>query len=117
MNNSGSRRRTLVTGAAVAVGGALGGALVATALTASASTSALTLSATSPTSSSPSSSSNSADPGGPCPAGARGGLPLTGTVTAVGSNSVTIKTSGGAVTTYTLNSSSDIDKNGEWCIA
>jgi hypothetical protein len=41
-----------------------------------------------------------------------GGLSLSGTVTAVGTNSVTIKTSAGT-TTYSVTSSSDIDKNGE----
>jgi hypothetical protein len=40
------------------------------------------------------------------------GLPLTGTVTAVGTSSVTIKTSSGT-TEYAVDSKSDIDKNGE----
>ena len=40
------------------------------------------------------------------------GLDLSGTVTAVGTSSVTIKTSS-ATTTYAVSSSSDIDKNGE----
>jgi preprotein translocase subunit YajC len=47
------------------------------------------------------------------PAGGPGGaLALSGTVTAVGSSSVTIQTSG-ATTTYAVTSTSDIDKNGE----
>jgi hypothetical protein len=37
---------------------------------------------------------------------------MSGTVTAIGSSSVTIKTSSGT-TTYAVGSSSDIDKNGE----
>ena len=41
------------------------------------------------------------------------GLNLTGTVTSVGTSTVTIKTSSGAIKTYTVNASSDIDKNGE----
>ena len=41
------------------------------------------------------------------------GLNLTGTVTAVGTSTVTIKTSSGAIKTYAINASSDIDKNGE----
>ena len=46
-------------------------------------------------------------------AGGRGGaLNLTGTVTGVGSSTVTIKTSSGT-TAYSVASSSDIDKNGE----
>ena len=40
------------------------------------------------------------------------GLPLSGTVTAVGSSDVTIQTSTGT-TTYAVTSTSDIDKNGE----
>jgi hypothetical protein len=39
-------------------------------------------------------------------------LPLSGTVTAVGTDSVTIKTSSGT-STYVVTSASDIDKNGE----
>jgi hypothetical protein len=41
-----------------------------------------------------------------------GGLSLSGTVTAVGTASVTIKTAAGP-TEYAVTSSSDIDKNGE----
>jgi len=44
--------------------------------------------------------------------GPGGALSLSGTVTAVGSSDVTIKTSTGT-TTYAVTSSSDIDKNGE----
>jgi hypothetical protein len=44
--------------------------------------------------------------------GGRHGLDLSGTVTAVASNTVTIKTST-VTTTYTVTSTSDIDKNGE----
>jgi hypothetical protein len=49
-------------------------------------------------------------PGGPGPRGHL--LDHTGTVTAVGANGVTIKTSTGT-TTYAVISASDIDKNGE----
>ena len=41
-----------------------------------------------------------------------GGLDLSGTVTAVGGSSVTIKTATGTIE-YTVTSASDIDKNGE----
>jgi hypothetical protein len=44
--------------------------------------------------------------------GGRGRLDLSGTVTAVGASSVTIKT-GTATTQYAVTSASDIDKNGE----
>jgi hypothetical protein len=46
------------------------------------------------------------------PGGPGGALSLSGTVTAVGSSTVTIKTSSGT-TAYSVTSSSDIDKNGE----
>ena len=46
------------------------------------------------------------------PGGHGGGLDLSGTVTAVGTSSVTIKTSSGT-TAYAVTASSDIDKNGE----
>lgn len=46
------------------------------------------------------------------PGGRGGGLGLSGTVTAVGTSSVTIKTSSGT-TVYAVTASSDIDKNGE----
>jgi Cu/Ag efflux protein CusF len=51
-------------------------------------------------------------PRGHGPGAGRFGLSLSGTVTAVGSSTVTIKTSSGT-TTYTVNAKSDIDKNGE----
>jgi len=41
------------------------------------------------------------------------GLGLSGTVTAVGSSNVTIKTATGSTITYTVNNASDVDKNGE----
>jgi Cu/Ag efflux protein CusF len=50
------------------------------------------------------------------PGGHGDGLDQSGTVTAVTSNSVTIKTSTGTKT-YTVNSESDIDKNGEATIS
>ena len=43
-------------------------------------------------------------------------MDLSGTVSAVGSGSVTIKTSS-ATTTYTIDSASDVDKNGEAKVA
>jgi hypothetical protein len=45
--------------------------------------------------------------------GAPYGLGQSGTVTAVGSASVTITSSSGAATTYAVGANSDIDKNGE----
>jgi hypothetical protein len=118
---SGIRRRTLLTGTAIAIGGGLVGAVTAASVSASAATTAATVtSASSPSASSPS----AAPPGAPGVqrGGAMAGLPgrpgafglgLTGTVTSVGTSSVTIKTSSGAVKTYKVDASSDIDKNGE----
>jgi hypothetical protein len=107
------RRRTLMTGTAIAMGGGLVGAVTAASVSAPAAATAATLaSASSPSASSssaPGGQHNGAMPGHP---GAFG-LDLTGTVTSVGSSSVTIKTSSGALKTYKVDASSDIDKNGE----
>lgn len=60
-----------------------------------------------------SAAANSSSASSSAPDGHRGfGLDTSGTVTAVGSTSVTIKTSSGTKT-YKVTSSSDIDKNGE----
>ena len=99
--------------------GLLAGALLATAIGAQAAT-------TSPTTSGSTGTTATADPhpgdngadGVPeaqeqhGPGGRGGALDLSGTVTAVGTSSVTIKTSSGT-TVYTVTGSSDIDKNGE----
>jgi hypothetical protein len=93
----------------LAAGGLIGGVLAAT------------LSAGAAPSPSPSPTSPSAPQygmpwhdrhGGPGGPGFRGMLDHTGTVTKVGTNSVTIK-SGSTATTYAVTSNSDIDKNGE----
>ena len=110
------RRRTLLAGTAVAVGGGLAGAVTAVSIPASAATAAATLtSASSPSataSSAPGSQHNGAIAATPGRPGALG-LNLTGTVTSVSTSSVTIKTSSGAIKIYKVSSSSDIDKNGE----
>jgi len=117
---AGKRRRTLLVGTAVAIGGALAGAIAAASAPASAGTTGAGASAATAAVSSPSASAPSGPGGqwhgemastGQQPAGF--GLNLTGTVTAVGTSTVTIKTSSGAIKTYTINASSDIDKNGE----
>lgn len=112
----GNRRRTVLTGAAVAVGSALAGAALAATLSASATTSATTVATSStPASSAPGGPGVQENDGIPEAQEHHGGLALnlTGTVTAVGSNTVTIKTSSGAIKTYKVDSSSDVDKNGE----
>jgi co-chaperonin GroES (HSP10) len=99
------RRRGLVIGILGAVAGCAAGAVIAGSLAANAAT------AGSGTATGSAVASQQAPPP-PCLPGARHAPPLTGTVTAVGSSSVTIKTSSGTKR-YSVTSSSDIDKNGE----
>lgn len=101
------RRRGLATGAALIGTGVVAGAIVGATVLSGAATS------TSP-STAPNSSSSQGEGTFHGDGHGRGGadLGLTGTVTAVGSASVTIKTST-ATTTYKVDSNSDIDKNGE----
>lgn len=112
---AGKRRRTLLAGTTVAIGGALVGAVVAavaSAATTGEGASAATMAVSSPSATAPGGQGH----GGMASAGqhpAGFGLDLTGTVTSVGTSTVTIKTSSGAIKTYTVNASSDIDKNGE----
>ena len=90
-----------------------GGGILASGLTANpataatATTSGSTTSGSTPSGSTASGSATSAPPSG-TPATTSPGLPLSGTVTAVGASTVTIGT-----TTYTVGTTSDIDKNGE----
>jgi len=96
------RRRGLAIGAGI-LAGAAAGAVIATAVGATASS-------TTGNGQTVSSTSAAAPDLGP---GRGDHMPWTsGTVTAVGSNSVTIKTSSGT-TTYGVTAASDIDKNGE----
>jgi hypothetical protein len=105
-------RGRLLGGAALLVGGALAGGLLAGTLTAGAATTSPSPSETSATAG-PGVQENDGIPESQEHHGDRGhGLDLTGTVTAVGRDSVTIKTPSGT-TTYTVDSTSDIDKNGE----
>ena len=120
--NSSPKRRRIGIGLGVTLAGAglTAGVILASAFGASAATNgtASTASQTSAASSTGSTSSSTAGtssttPGRPGGPGGGYRVPaLSGTVTAVGSNSVTIKTSSGTKT-YQVTSSSDIDKNGE----
>ncbi|MGH9095196.1 MAG: hypothetical protein ACRDXE_08560 [Acidimicrobiales bacterium] len=100
------RPRRWLAGAALLAAGAGGGGILASNLTAGAATttSPASTAATAPAQAPPDGH------GGPM------GLPLSGTVTAVGPASVTVKTAT-AATTYAVTSTSDIDKNGEATLA
>ncbi|MDP9094768.1 MAG: hypothetical protein M3N95_17975 [Actinomycetota bacterium] len=113
--NPSTPHRGLRTGLKIALigGGIAAGAIGATALGASAATS--TTGSTAAVYNASMGSNAAAAPGGTAAPGGPGGYQvpqLSGTVTAVGSASVTIRTST-ATTTYQVTSASDIDKNGE----
>jgi len=120
-------RRSWLTGAGLVAGGLVAGAVLAGTMSANASTPAAVTASTTSTTTSPTPSAPSGagtiHQGGPgvqendgIPESQEhhggGALDQSGTVTAVGSDSVTIKSSSGT-TTYKVTSSSDIDKNGE----
>jgi hypothetical protein len=102
------RRRGLVVGAGLLGAGVLAGAIIGSTVLSGAAT---TPSPTAPAAGS-APAAGPAGPAAPCGHGPGRGLPLSGTVTAVGTSSVTIKTSAGT-TTYKVDGNSDIDKNGE----
>jgi hypothetical protein len=99
------RRRGLLAATGLVGAGIVAGAVIGATALSSAATSSSTPSSSASSSASSSSEANEAHRGGH-------GLDLSGTVTAVGTSSVTIKTSTGTVQ-YAVSSSSDIDKNGE----
>lgn len=102
-----TRARRWLAGSALLTAGAAGGGYLATTATAGAAT-------VSNSGSTGSSSSGAVSTTRPAPAnGAPHGLDQSGTVSAVGSASVTITASSGTATTYTVVANSDIDKNGE----
>jgi outer membrane lipoprotein SlyB len=90
------RRRFWVAGLGLLVAGGIAGGILAGVISANAAAG---------TGSAPAAASTAA-------AGAPSGLDSTGTVTAVGGSTVTIKT-GSGTKTYSVTGSSDIDKNGE----
>ena len=97
------RRRVAIAAVGLLGAGAVAGAVIGTTALSNAAT---------PSSSSSSSSSSSASSEANEAHGGGHGLNLSGTVTAVGTSSVTIKTAT-ATTTYKVDANSDIDKNGE----
>jgi hypothetical protein len=108
-----ARARRWLAGSALLTAGAAGGGYLAASSSAGASTAGTTGTG--------SASSTAAAGSVPTPpwAGARPsrmpgqGLSQSGTVTAVGASSVTIRSSSGTTTTYAVVADSDIDKNGE----
>ena len=106
---SGSSRRRW-TGVGLVAAGLVAGGVLAGTLGASAATGSSTPTAGYSTGSSYGTPGADTDPAGEH--GGGHGLDLSGTVTAVGSTSVTIKTTSGTVT-YAVSGTSDIDKNGE----
>lgn len=103
------RKPKVWAGAALVATGLSTGAILGSTLTAGAATSGSTSSGATGT------AATGAPPGGGPAGGAASafhGLQQSGTVTAVGTNSVTI-----SGTTYAVTSSSDIDKNGEATLA
>jgi hypothetical protein len=111
----GRRMQRWVAGTALLGAGALGGGILANSMMANAATtsagssqSTATGSGSSGTTSSGSTSSGSTSSGTAANPPAHMGLDQSGTVTAVGTSSVTIGT-----TTYAVDASSDIDKSGE----
>jgi hypothetical protein len=95
------RKRGFIAAAGLLGAGIVAGAVIGTTALSNATT-------TTPSSSSSSTSTSEANE----PHGGGHGLDLSGTVTAVGSSTVTIKTTAGT-TAYTVDANSDIDKNGE----
>jgi preprotein translocase subunit YajC len=95
------RRRGVVVGAGLLGAGVIAGAIIGSTV--------LSGAATTPSPTAPPAAGSAGAPFGHGPGR---GLALSGTVTAVGSSSVTIKTASGT-TTYKVDATSDIDKNGE----
>lgn len=107
-----SRKRGRLAAIGLLGVGVVAGAVVGTTVLSNAATTSSTPSSSSGSSSSNSSPNGATEPNRGGGGGFGGGLDLSGTVSAVGASSVTIKTSTGTVQ-YAVSSSSDIDKNGE----
>lgn len=108
----GVNRYRLGAGAGLLAGGALVGAVLAGTFSANAASSAPTPAAGATTQAGPGAQENDGIPEAQEHRGG-GRLSLAGTVTAVGTGTVTITTSTGGSVTYRVDSASDIDKNGE----
>jgi hypothetical protein len=103
------RKRRMIAAVGLLGTGVVAGAVIGTTALSNAANPSTPSSSSSSSSSTPTTEGNERHGGGH-------GLNLSGTVTAVGSSTVTIKTSA-ATTTYKVDSNSDIDKNGEASLA
>ncbi len=112
MNTARGTGRRRIVGASLVAGGVLTGAVLAGTLSANAATTPTPAAGSTATQAAPGVQENDGIPEAQEHHGGHA-LGLTGTVTAVSSGTVTIKTSTGTTTTYTVNSASDLDKNGE----
>jgi len=108
---TGTGRRRIV-GASLLAGGVLTGAVLAGTISANAATTSTPAAGSTATQAAPGVQENDGTPEAQEHHGGHG-LGLSGTVTAVGSGTVTIKPATGRTITYTVNSASDIDKTGE----
>lgn len=106
------RRRGLLVGAGLVGAGAVAGAIIGSTVLSDAATTSPTPSVTAGSSGSQGSSGSGSASSPRHGHGPGEELSLSGTVTAVGSSSVTIKT-GSGTTEYKVDGNSDIDKNGE----
>ena len=112
MNTATGTSRRRIVGASLVAGGVLTGAVLAGTISANAATTSTPAASSTATQAAPGVQENDGIPEAQEHHGGHG-LGLSGTVTAVGSGNVTIKTATGSTITYTVNSSSDFDKNGE----
>ena len=112
MNTATGTSQRRIVGASLVAGGVLTGAVLAGTISANAATTSTPAASSTATQAAPGVQENDGIPEAQEHHGGHG-LGLSGTVTAVGSSNVTIKTTTGSTITYTVNSSSDFDKNGE----
>lgn len=112
MNTAQGTSRRRIVGAGLVAGGLLTGAVLAGTLSANAVTPPTPAASSTATQAAPGVQDNDGIPEALEHHGGHA-LGLTGTVTAVGTSTVTIKTSTGTTITYRVHSASDIDKNGE----
>ena len=112
MNTAPGTGRRRIVGASLLAGGVLTGAVLAGTISANAATTSTPAAGSTATQAAPGVQETDGTPEAQEHHGGHA-LGLSGTVTAVGSGTVTIKPATGSTITYTVNSASDFDKNGE----